>query len=370
MRYILCLLVVFVLSVTFISCTDSNKKDEEKVLDIDANLPLSGAFATYGEAVMDGSLMAIENFKDSFDIKLNFDWQDNKSTAKDAVNIFQKQKMDGFDIYISGVKPQTMAILDQTRQIESPHFVWVFDAFITEANKNCFRTWVNYKYEPQYYLDYVDKMKPKKIAAIYVQLPHTDEEFKEIIIPKLNQKGYNDILVEPYLYDKTDFKDIAAKVKAYGPDLIIINGFKGNLIQLIKSFREYDLIYNANTICTYDLLDASEELSDEALEGLRIIIPQFETRENQELEKWKSNFQDKFNRKPRYTDAYAYDMAHSFYLAGKSSFSSDTLSLHEALMNLKFEGITGTFKFDDSGDLILKLDIGYFHNGELLYEDF
>jgi|LSQX01.2.fsa_nt_gb branched-chain amino acid transport system substrate-binding protein len=370
MKYIYYVGLLLLLSINFCSCINARKKDEKNVLKIDANLPLTGSFATYGEAVMDGSLMAIEDFKDSFNIDLIIDWQDNKSKAKEAVNIFQKQKQNGFDIYISGVKPQTMAIIDQINHIEKPHFVWVFDAFITESSKNIFRSWVNYKYEPPYYLKYIAKMKPKKIAIVYVQLPHTDEEFNDILIPELERKGFEDLFVESYLYDKSDFKDIATKVKKYGPDLIIINGYKANLIQLIKSFREYSLIHNSNTICTYDLLDAAEELSPEFLEGLRIIIPQFETRNNGELIEWKKKFEVMFNRKPRYTDAYAYDMTRSFYLAGKSSFSSDTLSLYHALMDVKFEGITGTFQFDSTGDLILKLDIGFFHNGKLLYEEF
>ena len=310
--------IVQVWIILFISACQSNKTLESLTkLKIAANLPLTGVFSTYGEAVRDGSLFALDELKDSSNIKLEFDWQDNNSTGKQAVNVFQKQNISGYDVYISGVKPQTMSILDLTNQNDSPHFVWVFDAFITDINKNIFRTWVNYKYEPTYYLKYVEKKKPKKIAIIYVQLPHTDEEFNEIIIPGLKKKGYNDIFIEPYLYEKSDFKDIATKVKAYQPDLIILNGFKGNLIQLVKTFSEYKLIKDGNTIYTFDLLDASEELSPEILEGLRLIIPQFETRSSTRLTAWKDKFSDKYNREPRYTDAYAYDMTYALYHAAQ-----------------------------------------------------
>ena len=39
-------------------------------------------------------------------------------------------------------------------------------------------------------------------------------------------------------------------------------------------------------------------------------------------------------------------------------------------MDIQFKGITGDFKFDNTGDLILKLDIGFYKNGKLTYEDF
>jgi len=335
---------------------------------IACNLPLTGDLATYGEAVRDGVTMALDDISTKNGPSLKFDWQDNAGQPKAAVNILKKQLLKRVDIYISGVKPQTMAIIDQISAKKIPHFVWIFDAFVCRDYVNTFRTWVSYKIEPIYYLKYVNKVKPKKIAIVYVNLPHAEEEFKKILIPELNKIGINDIFLETYPWTKKDYKDIAAKVKEFGPDLIILNGFKATIIGLIKSLRESNQIKDGNTIVTYDMLDAAEELPADVIEGIRAIVPIFNIQqENELLNEWKEKFERKFKRKPRYTDAYAYDMAMIIYDAAKRlRLPADHQQWAEALKSTKLDGITGPLEFDNDGDLKISLEIGVYRNGKLL----
>jgi ABC-type branched-subunit amino acid transport system substrate-binding protein len=339
------------------------KKEKESVR-IAFNIPLTGELATYGTAIRDGSLFAVDNiYSNDSTIKIICDFQDNASTPKNAVNIFLKQKNESPNVYVSGVKPQTMSIIDQVETLNIPHFTWIFDAFVTEKYKNAFRTWVNYKMEPTKILEYVDRVKAKKIAITYVQLPHTEEEYLDIIIPELKKRDI-EYTVEKYNIEKGDFKDIATKFKVYNPDLMIINGFKANLIPLVRNFREYSLFNGSNALFTFDLLDASEELSADLLEGLKLVSPQFETREDNL--QWKDSFKNKFYREPRYTDAYAYDMIFAIYTAYKQSNNKEEFINN--LLSVNFKGITGDVTFDSSGDMVVSLDIAGYKNGRLVYE--
>ena len=76
-------------------------------------------------------------------MRLDLDIQDNTGVPNTAVTLLQKQSVDSPDIYVSGVKPQTMAIFDRVAEKGWPYFVWVLDAFITEKHSNIFRTWVD-----------------------------------------------------------------------------------------------------------------------------------------------------------------------------------------------------------------------------------
>ena len=143
---------------------------------------------------------------------------------------------------------------------------------------------------------------------------------------------------------------------------MMINGFKSNLIPLVKNFREYNLFTPNNSLFTFDLLDASEDLSIEMLEGLHVVVPKYETINDKNLN-WKREFLKRFGRKPRYTDAYSYDMIQSIYNTIKINGKVD---LTHKLINTKFEGITGDFKFDASGDLILQLEVMKFSNGKMV----
>ena len=348
-------------------------QQKEETIRVAFNLPLTGELSTYGVSIRDGARLAFDDLSSKYEsdrININYrvDFQDNGGIARNAGTIFQRQRAQGYDFYVSGVKPQTMAIIDNVSSVGKPHFVWIFDAFVTSNYPNTYRTWVNYKYESIYYLKYIDVVRPEKVAIIYVNLPHTVEQFNDLILPELNERNIENVLIEQYPIDKNEFRDIAIKLRQFNPDLIIINGFKSNLLRIIPTFREYNLIKAGNTICTFDFLDAAEDLSNELKEGIRFVAPRFETREPREkTSDFRNRFNNRFNRSPRYTDAYAYDLM----------MVIDNLSVNSKLMNgttddfiqnLSFEGVTGYIEFDETGDIILELDVAYFENGILKYE--
>jgi branched-chain amino acid transport system substrate-binding protein len=339
------------------------------VVDIDANLPLTGNLATYGDAVRDGASMAVEDLKAAGSPNcLNFDWGDNTGDPKTTVSLEQKQFLKAPAIYVSGVKPQTMAIKDAITAKGVPHFVWIFDPKINPNSKNNFRTWVSYKIEPKVYLDYAKKIKAKRVAIAYVQLPHTLEEFNKIVIPGLKAEGISQIATEPFDFGKKDFKDVAAKFKQFNPDLIILNGFQGDLVGLVKALRPLGLIKEGNTIGTYDTIDAAQILSPAELEGIRLVAPKFVTRPQQELvAKWKERFKAKNNREALYTDAFAYDMTQVIDDAAKRlKLPATSEQWIAAIKATNTQGITGSLKFDQDGDLLTPLEVGVFRGGKIV----
>jgi len=351
-----------------LSSCPSNVEETAEVVEIDANLPLTGDLAVYGTSVQDGAIMALEDLEaaDSDGIQLNVDWQDNASSPQTAVSIFQQQFLTPPDIYISGVKPQTMAIKEQIDADGIPHFVWIFDAFINQNTQNNFRTWVSYKIEPPIYLNYAKSLEAKRVAIVYVQLPHTVEEFEQIVIPGLKEEGVNEILVEPFDLSKGDFKDIAVKIQGFDPDLIILNGFQNQLVGLVRALRPLDLIQEGNTIATYDMLDASTILGEDELEGIRFVAPIFVTRPDRpEVLQWRERFKERYGEEASYTDAFAYDMVQIIYDAAKRlDLPATSEEWIEALRETDLEGVTGTLEFDDRGDLMTPLEVGVFRDGE------
>jgi ABC-type branched-subunit amino acid transport system substrate-binding protein len=154
---------------------------------IACNVPLTGGLAQFGVEIQQG----VEMLVDEKDLrsKLNFDWEDNASSRQQAVSVLRKQLTEKPAIYISGVKPQYMAIHDEISATRLPHFVWAFDTHLRPDNENNFRTWVNFKVEAPLFINFAKQLKPSRIAIIYVQAPHTDEEYNKVIIPALQQAG-------------------------------------------------------------------------------------------------------------------------------------------------------------------------------------
>ncbi|MCI5149913.1 MAG: hypothetical protein D3916_11095 [Candidatus Electrothrix sp. MAN1_4] len=173
--------------------------------------------------------------------------------------------------------------------------------------------------------------------------------------------------VQPFDFGKTDFRDLAAKVKDFDPDLIILNGFQTELVGMVRALQPLSLIHDGNTIATYDMLDAAKVLAPEELEGIRVVAPVFVTRpDSPTVAKWSKEFQDKFGKSPLYTHAFAYDMALILQDAAKRLRNSPT---HDewmtALHATDLQGITGTLKFDNEGDLLTPLEVGVCTNGVL-----
>jgi branched-chain amino acid transport system substrate-binding protein len=360
--------VIVVVAIIFIGkkITQPPVPQGGKSVTVAMNVPITGTFGIYGQTIRDGALMAKDDLTaHGLDIQLNMDIQDNAGTPATATTIFQKQALSPVDIYVSGVKPQTMAIFDRVNEKKLPYFVWIFDASIVGQHPNTFRTWVNYKYEPEKYFQYVNYRKAKKVAIACVNFPHTVQEFNEIVIPKLNSQGVQ-TNIEIYEFDTKQYRDLILKLSAQKPDLFILNGFQENLVGLVKALRTYNLVQDGNVIGTYDLLDASKILSKEELEGLRVVVPDFNISNMPKLNEWKQRFQSKYGREALYTDAYSYDMIQIIADSAKRlTLPATSDQWIQALRATNIDGITGRLTFDQYKDLKLELRVGQYKGGSL-----
>ncbi len=354
--------------------TAATSPSGSQMVKIAANLPLTGNLSTYGAAVKDGATMALEDLskKDPNGPHLTVDWQDNAGNAKTTVTIMQRQFIDPPDIYMSGVKPQSMAIREQIQAKGTPHFEWVFDTFINRASEghaaseNNLRCWVNFKIEPAIFLKYVDEHKSKRVAIVYVRLPSTQEEYESAIVPALNRMGIKHILVEPYEVGSKDYKTLALKVKDFKPDLTILSGFQDDLVGLLRAFRPLGLIGNGNTISTYDMLDAGKILGKDEIEGIRFSAPKFVTRaEEEKVKQWTDRFKKRFGRKPLYSEAYGYDSIVIINDAAKRLHLPATAKQWlAAIRATSCDGVTGCLLFDDDGTVKTPVEMAVFRNGK------
>jgi len=362
--------IIIVATIVGIRFAQKPTPTSEKVVRVAFNIPITGPFGIYGQTIRDGALFALDNLnRQGSGIHLELDIEDNAGVPHTAVTIFQKQTFGKVDVYVSGVKPQTMAIFDRVLEEGYPYFVWIFDAYAVDKYPTVFRTWVNYKYEPDKYFQYINYRKAKRVGIAIVNMPHTLEEFEKIVIPKLKEQGV-ETFTEIYEWDTKNYKDIIVKLRSHDPDLYILNGFQENLVGLVKALRTYALVADGNVLGSYDLLDAAKVLTAEELEGLRGVAPEFNIAQTPQLTEWKKRFKAKYNRDPLYTDAYAYDMIMIIADAAKRlALPATSEQWIRALMETNIDGITGPLAFDDGGDLILNLKVGHYINGSFKLDE-
>jgi branched-chain amino acid transport system substrate-binding protein len=359
--------IVFTLKKNSNTAINSNKVE----VSIACNLPLSSDLASYGEPVKRGVELALDELKagkmlDSVDLK--FDFQDNAGNSAKANNILRSQFQNKPNVYVSGLDVQTASIIKQFSTTNIPHFVWTFEPFICMENKNTFRTWTNFRGEAQFYIDFAKSRNPKRVAMVFVDEPGSRLQFDSIIKPGVSAFGVKDIFIEGFGFEKSDFKDLAQKIKNFKADVLLLNGYDIHLVQLLKELRAIDGIKDNNSMCSIDLLDAAPQLDPNVVEGLRCTAPIFNSR-SQEVKytDWRTKFKAKFNTEPKYTDAYAYDMTFAIYQAAKSmKMPIDNDLLQKKLLSTNFEGLTGKVSFDKYGDINLSMERSIYKNGKLL----
>lgn len=361
--FIVCSLVIC----SFLS--DLRAEDGLGTLDVACNLPMTGPLGIYGHAIEEGVGIALGEDLDSSKL-LKFSYDDNESKTMSAVTVANKQFGSSPDIYVSGLKPQYMAIKDMVqKQVGLPHFAWVFDVNVRpKGEKNTFRTFLSFKHEPRIFIEYAKELKAKRVAIVYVTLPSTDEEFLEIVKPGLKEAGVEDIYIQSYQLDLADFGGLALNVRKYKPDLLIVSGFVDNFIAMFRRLYEQGLIQDKNVMAGYDLIDVVGQVRPEWIENVKVAAPLFLTRRESDpkVKGWFENFKKKYNKDPNYTNAYAYDMAKIFLEASKIKNTSPEKGLTEIIQNIDIDGLTSRLKFDEEGSLPLSIERAVVRDGNLV----
>jgi len=344
---------------------------QPQTIAVGANLPLTGFLAEYGAAVKDGATMAADELAtaDPAGPRFRFDWQDNASDSKTAITVVQKQMLQPPNVYISGIGPSLVApIMDKVAPQGTPHFVWTFDVVLRKDGKpNSFRTNVSYKIEPAMFVEYAKRRSAKRVAILYLLLPHAVEEFQTVVIPGLKREGVTDVMAEQYAVGKSDFVDLAVKIKEFKPDLLILNGFQMDLVNMVKAFRPQGLITDGNTIATYDMMDTTAILGAAELEGIRAVVPAYIVSPSEKAAAWTKRFVARYGRKPIYTNAFGYDAMTIITDAGRRlNLPASSTDWQRAIAATNIEGITGPLRFDDGGDLRVPLAIAVLRNGKFV----
>lgn len=363
------LLIIFsIVAFAFCGC----KKESSNAIKVACNLPMTGYIGYYGEWIQHGLEMGradIEAEATELGIKFDFDYQDNKGETKEAITIFQKQAFSSPDIYMSGITTQTMSILDQIHKKGLTQIMWSWTPLELDSSQKDFRCWVNYGIEGKHISEYCLSKNPQKVAYLHLDILGAKVQCDDVVVPALKKQNPNmEVYIEEFPVETSSFRDIAAKVKNFDADVIIVSGFKEHILNITKDFQTYN-IDKSKVLCSMDLLDALEEASNEVLEGYHVTAPAFNIVELQsdKTKEWIKRFIKENGKQPTYTEAYGYDAMCVLFEAAKVS-KKESISLADALRKVDIEGVTGTLKFDKNGELNDNLHIGVFHDGVLVLE--
>lgn len=330
-----------------------NRPQETGKVRVAGNLPLTGPVAAWSGQYGKAFTMGIDDGCADLGVPRNtfaLDFQDNAGKPADAVSVFQKQQINGFDVYISGSSEMTQAVAKQVDTTKVPHFIVAFDAFLTVENPARLRIMPNCKIEGPLFIRYAKMRKAKNVYIINLNSFYANNEFEKIVEPGLKEAGIESQR-ELFDFNQKDYKTIALKVKEKNPDLIFVCGYSFHLRPLVRDLRTTGLVKDGSVMSVLDFVDMLyDNTPKEELEGVVFASPLIEIKDRVPAAKaWRETYKKKFGESPTYVAAYAYDSGRVLAKAQKESGKTDKASILKAL---PYEGVTGTIRLDEGGDII------------------
>jgi branched-chain amino acid transport system substrate-binding protein len=343
----------------------------EQTIRVAANIPLSGDLAFFGAELRDGMLMAVADNASKLPagVQISFDWGDNRFSARDAATILQRQLQSPPTIYTSAPKPQVMAVEQEVARAGIPHLAWVLDLTPNPSNTtNNFRTWVSFALETAVFFEHAKKLNAKNVVLNFVSLPSSEAAYAVHLAGRLRNELGAEVTIERFNPNVApeDLRNIAARIAARTPDLIMVNGFLPQLVGIIRGLRPLGVIKDGNTMAALDMLDAAAALTPQETEGIIVAAPPFVVNPSDAQNAWAARFEQRFGRKPSYHAAFAYDGGVTIVdAASRLTLPATNADWLRAILSTNTEGVTGPIRFDADQSLVTQLSKAVYRNGRL-----
>lgn len=331
---------------------------EKAQVRIAVNLPLTGPVAAYSGQYPNGFRMGLEEAAQKFKVdpsRVSADFQDNAGTATTSVSVFQKQRLDNPNVYVSGTSEAAIAIASQVDALSIPNFLVAFDPYLARQGPNRLRVLPNSKIEGPLFVQYAKQVQAKKVFILNLNSAYANSEVDNIIGPGLKEAGI-EYQREQYEFPLRDFKNLALKAKAYSPDVTFVIGYSFHLKPLLRDLRGNGLVRKGSVMAAMDFVDMLyDKTPREELSDIVFACPMFEVKDAiASANDWRQRYATRFGRQPSYVEAYAYDTAS---LVVKALSQTGGVTSQNIRAALPLDGITGTVNLDKDGDIIATITI-------------
>lgn len=222
---------------------------------------------------------------------------------------------------------------------------------ITDAGDYIFRVIPSDELRGKVFAEHIFNLGLRKAAIIYIN-NDGGKGNKQTFTKYFTQLGGEILTSQAYAADAKEVKSQIMKIKEVKPEFILAISQIQDAVIVIKNAKELNV-----QIPFYFQTEALEdpkvvELAGDAIKGCTYIT--FAKGESAEISDFAEKYKTKFGKKPELFSAEAYDTINLIYLALKDG----NTDIKNYLYNTKsYKGASGTFSFDNNGDVDKPLSI-------------
>jgi branched-chain amino acid transport system substrate-binding protein len=352
----LCLLVV----ASATACSLHGAGDPN-VLRIGAAIPLTGASAAWGEQARWGIEFAVQTVNDAGGIdgrRVVVVHEDSQALPRPAVTAFHKlTQVNRVPVVVGDVT--SAATLAMARFAEERHVTLIAPTSsapaITTAGRFVFRVWPSDRLEGEGAATWASAQRFSRVAILHIANDY-GAGLAAAFQTHFARRGGRVVSVQAYAQGQTDFRPFLTRAKAERVDAVYLvsddNDYKDAAL-VLKQGR--DLGVEAQFIGTAALENPELiRLAGPAAED--VVYPTTAGFDSAAPMPRQKAFVDKFTAKYGKAPDWASSHAHDAALIALDALKSGARTGEEIRAMLdrtrKFEGVTGTIRFDENGDVI------------------
>jgi len=317
--------------------------------------PLTGTFATYGEPIRDGMLLAVDEINAKGGIngsKIELLLEDDGGDPKASVNAFTKlATVSKVPVIIgplsSGTSMATAPLADRYRVVQLSTLAGTID--LTNAGDYVFRIYPSSELGSRYIAKVaIERFKAKKVAIFYANNP-IGVTSRRFVTEVVQQVGAEVVAVETFNDGDRDFRTQLTKIRNTNPDVVLCSAYYEEGAQILVQAKQLGL--KAPFLGEDSWFGPIANIAGDALRNLYFADIAFgpEYKDNQSMQQFIAVFQQRFNRTPNSYSAagYAavYVVKHTIEAGGY-----DGMKIKDALYKTDMITAFGRIKYDQNGD--------------------
>ena len=344
---------------------------EGDTVKIGLNYELSGNVATYGQAMDKGTQLAIKQYNESDDAKYKIEAvsMDNKSDSAEATSIAEKLMGEGVAMQIG---PATSGDSIATYPSSENNKVPVLSPAVTQNGGMLKEDGTAYEYA--WRICFEDSAQASAMAVFAKDLGKTKavvysdaandyaKGLAEDFVSKFEALGGEVVAQENYTSGDTDFNAALSKIKELDFDVLYVPGYYNESGLIIKQAREAGI---TQTILGPDGMDSpklAELAGKENLNDVYFTTAYTTVDASDELTSFIEAYKAEYDEEPDMFSVLAYD-ATNLGLQALEEAGETGEALNEAIKNIEFTGLTGSFTFDEEHTPLKKVLVVELENG-------
>ena len=347
---------------------------EGDTVKIGLNYELSGNVATYGQAMNKGTELAIKQYNESEDAKYKAEAvsMDNKSDSGEAYSIATKLMTE--DQVVMQVGPATSGDSIATYPAADENQTPVLSPAVTQNGGMLKEDGSAYEYA--WRVCFEDSSQASAMAVFarenlgktkaVVYSDATSDYAKglaEDFVSKFEALGGEVVAQESYSSGDTDFNAALSKISEEDFDVLYVPGYYSESGLIIKQARDAGI---SQTILGPDGMDSpklAELAGEENLNDVYFTTAYTTVDASEELTSFIEAYKAEYNEEPDMFSVLAYD-ATNLGLQALEEAQETGEALNEAIKNIEFTGLTGSFTFDEEHTPLKKVLVVELQNGE------